>query len=210
MINAKGASGVSFVDCNIGTDAAAGSLKSFTVLNGAGDNALSVTGGHLVAKNIFIKAGLGDGSITIANADVARHIDVKAGAGDVDVLIASSTVGGATRIDLGAGADSVTIDGVHLNGALTIDTGRGDDVVRLDSGGDPLGAPSVFDGKVVVRTGAGDDDIFLGTAGETGNSAVYGAAVILNGGLGDDLADVQDNGNTFAVTPTYIQLETIS
>ncbi|NMM32989.1 MAG: calcium-binding protein, partial [Phycicoccus sp.] len=92
---------------------------------------------------------------------------------------------------LGYGDDTFTVVTTHA-GTTTIDAGLGDDVVTIRT---IDGHTRVIGGPAALALGRTDDDTFhVGTA--AGLLDLLAALLVLEGGVGDDVANLYDFGNT--------------
>ena len=109
---------------------------------------------------------------------------------DDSVLAGRPMLGGIVYDDfedltvlLGYGVDTFTVDTTH-DGTTTIDAGRGDDTIHVRT----------VDGHTFLLGAEGDDTFRVGSV--SGLLDLLAALLVLDGGAGNDIAYVDDSGDT--------------
>jgi len=146
--------------------------------------------GHV---KIATQHGGSDTTIDLSGIGGNLHVHAKKGADTVTVT-GDTTIAGETKIHTGQDDDLVVIDDVTATGAVKIHTAQGADTVAIEANGLPDGPASGFQGDVRIDTGTDDDSITIGAADEDGNTVVFDAAVLVNGGSGTDTLDWLGHG----------------
>lgn len=156
---------------------------------------VSVQNGSSVLRHAKIHTGNGGSTVSISGA-IGANLQVRGGRGLDHVYLTGLTVARRTKVHTGSGNDTVSIDDLTATGAVSIKTDKGADIIEVETAGLPDGPESSFARIVKIDAGADDDLITVGVEGEAGNSAVFDAAILINGSRGQDTLDWIDHGNT--------------
>jgi hypothetical protein len=191
-------------------------LGHLKVHNGQGDSTTLLDNVVVEEGSLWVHAKKGVDTVSLLNATVAGHVKIATQHGGSDTTIDLSEIGGNLHVHGKKGADTVTVTGgttlvgetkihtgqdddlvvlddVTATGAVKIHTAQGADTVAIEANGLPDGPASWFQGDVRIDTGTDDDSITIGAV-EDGNSVVFDAAVLVNGGSGTDTLDWLDHG----------------
>jgi len=115
-----------------------------------GDDQVVVGDGVAVPRDLRVRTGLGNDTVTLADVTVGEDLTVETGLGNDTVSVADVMVGGDSRVETGGGNDTVQITDSLFSRELRVILGDGDDALSL---GD-----SMVGGDFRVEGGAGVDE----------------------------------------------------
>jgi hypothetical protein len=118
-------------------------------------------------------------------------------------LVQDTIFEGGLKIRGGAGNDTVRINDTAVLGSTLIDMGAGNDSLSIEIFDRP--EPTTFAGPVRFVGGTGNDFFSLGANGSASRLLQFLAAVIVDGGAGEDTLNIA-NSTTFAVTGDPVKI----
>ncbi len=156
-----------------------------------------------------MRYGRDPSDFSVDDVSVGGDLSVQDRGGGLTAMVQFLDVDRDFTVQSGNGFDVVGGIAFNVGGTTTIRTGRGMDRIGIAEYGDPWGPVSFFNGGLRIDMGDGNDTLDLGMAGEPGNSVVVNGRTVLDGGAGEDEADIFGNGNTFEEEPTVVRFELV-
>lgn len=168
------------------------------------DNFLVPQSNQFVAGDIDLR--LGDGANFVrfdqSHSDLQR-VSVLTGAGADHVAFFDANIHGETLLNAGDGDNRLVVINSAVFARMSWTSGNGADRISLESGYVPDDRSLFFHAEFIARLGNGNDTMYIGESDP--DVAGFVSAVLLDGGLGDDL--LVDFNADYAVPPMIVGFE---
>ncbi len=186
--------------------------RNLTILGGAGNDPVEITGRMAVGGSATFNLGAGTNSfaangpdndvagsvsylgltgeddVSLPDLSVGRNLNITLGNGtgqSVAIGATKLTAFGSVSISTGTGNDSIAMQKAYIAGLLTLNTGAGDDTIALDD--------MAVSGRTLIDLGAGADALNIETLAIATNASAFGGAFTVKGGAGIDTVNLSDD-----------------
>lgn len=198
--NGQGASDTSITDSDINTSFEWRRPRSLYLVSDGGYDFITVDN-TTFGGDVWLDAGWDGSDIALSNSSFAGQLWIDTYAGQDNISL--TNVGVDYRLDIYTGDDSdqVVIDDSDFGDFASIQTGWGNDQLYIEAAGAADGPQTTFARSVDFYMGGDDDDLYIGIAGETGNSVAFnGYSTVFDGGRGDNILS-ESLDNQYAYDP---------